>query len=557
MKIDMVMPQMGESIAEGKVLKWHKKVGDKIAKDETVLEISTDKVDSEIPAPSSGILAEIIIPEGETVAVGALIARIETDAGATASATSSQPKAPVAEKKDTPVPASVGKGGATVDMVMPQMGESIAEGKILKWHKKVGDKVGKDETVLEISTDKVDSEIPSPAGGIIAEIIVPEGDTVAVGTLIARIATGEGATAAPTSSAPPPQESKKEAGMHFSGGIESFQQQQTAAMATASASGGLLKSGNGSRFYSPLVRNIAKVEGISLPELESIPGSGANGRVTKHDILGYLSKRGKSPAVAGTVSAAPSAKQVPDVRYGYNKARSELIEMNNVRKLTAEHMRRSLDTSAHVYTVTEIDMSRIVKFRDTHKKAFEKREGFKLTYTPFLIEAMVKAVKDFPMINVSVDGTTIIKKNYINLGMAVSIENNTALIVPVIKDAETMNLVGLCRAVNDLAIRARGKKLKPDEIQDGTLTLTNMGVFGSTVGFPIINQPQVAIMGVGAIKKRPVVITDTEGNDLIAIRPIMFASLSYDHRVVDGALGGQYLQRVGYYLENFDTAQAI
>lgn len=549
MKVDMVMPQMGESIAEGKILKWHKKVGDKITKDETVLEISTDKVDSEIPAPSSGVLAEIVVSEGTTVAVGALIARIETDAAASVSAPA--PKAPVEQKPASNVEQqkktdSSSAGGATVDMVMPQMGESIAEGRILKWHKKVGDKVAKDETVLEISTDKVDSEIPSPASGTIAEIIISEGETVAVGTLIARIATGE--TVAKTMAA---QTETKEA-MHFSGGIETFQQQATAVAVAVSSGGSLLKSTNGKRFYSPLVRNIAKVEGVSIEELETIPGSGANNRVTKHDILGYLTRRGKGAQTVVTSTATAAAKQVTEVKYAFNKSRSELIEMNNVRKLTAEHMRRSLDTSAHVYTMNEIDMSRIVKFRDQNKGAFEKREGFKLTFTPFLVDAMVKAIKDFPMVNVSVDGTTIVKKNYINVGMAVSIENNTALIVPVIKDADALNMTGLCRSVNDLAVRARSKKLKPDEIQDGTITLTNMGVFGSTVGLPIINQPQVAIMGVGAIKKRAVVITDNDGNDMITIRPILFASLSYDHRVVDGALGGQYLQRVAYYLENFD-----
>lgn len=549
MKVDMVMPQMGESIAEGKILKWHKKVGDKITKDETVLEISTDKVDSEIPAPSSGVLAEIVVSEGTTVAVGALIARIETDAAASVSAPAS--KAPVEQKPASNVEQqkktdSSSAGGAKVDMVMPQMGESIAEGRILKWHKKVGDKVAKDETVLEISTDKVDSEIPSPASGTIAEIIISEGETVAVGTLIARIATGE--TVAKTMAA---QTETKEA-MHFSGGIETFQQQATAVAVAVSSGGSLLKSTNGKRFYSPLVRNIAKVEGVSIEELETIPGSGANNRVTKHDILGYLTRRGKGAQTVVTSTATAAAKQVTEVKYAFNKSRSELIEMNNVRKLTAEHMRRSLDTSAHVYTMNEIDMSRIVKFRDQNKGAFEKREGFKLTFTPFLVDAMVKAIKDFPMVNVSVDGTTIVKKNYINVGMAVSIENNTALIVPVIKDADALNMTGLCRSVNDLAVRARSKKLKPDEIQDGTITLTNMGVFGSTVGLPIINQPQVAIMGVGAIKKRAVVITDDDGNDMITIRPIMFASLSYDHRVVDGALGGQYLQRVAYYLENFD-----
>lgn len=558
MKVDMVMPQMGESIAEGKILKWHKKVGDKVSKDETVLEISTDKVDSEIPSPASGVIAELLIAEGETVLVGTLIARIETDASV---AVSGKPTAtPPVEKKEEPkaaavTPAKPSSPGSAIDMIMPQMGESIAEGKILKWHKKVGDKVAKDETVLEISTDKVDSEIPSPAAGVITEILVPEGQTVLVGTLIARIGSESGAVGTAAVRA----ETKKEEAMHFSSSIEDFQKQNAMQAAASSAvavqSGALLKGGNGDRFYSPLVRNIAKTEGISAQELATVPGSGLNHRVTKNDILAYLAKRPKGGLVMQAakvgVSSSPATKAVSDVKYGFNKERVELIEMNNVRKLTAEHMRRSVDTSAHVYTMTEVDMTNIVKFRTKHKDAFEKREGFKLTYTPFLLDAMAKTLKDLPMVNVSVDGTTIIKKNYINIGMAVSIENNTGLIVPVIKDADTLNLTGICRAANDMAVRARTKKLKPDEIQDGTITLTNMGVFGSTAGFPIINQPQVAIMGVGAIKKRPVVI-ETDGEDTIAIRSIMFASLSYDHRVVDGALGGSFLQRVTYYLENFD-----
>jgi 2-oxoglutarate dehydrogenase E2 component (dihydrolipoamide succinyltransferase) len=553
----MVMPQMGESIAEGKILKWHKKVGDKVAKDETVLEISTDKVDSEIPSPASGVIAELLIAEGETVSVGTLIARIETDASA---AVAAKPvSTPPIQKKDETVsvapskPLSTGSGAA-IDMVMPQMGESIAEGKILKWHKKVGDKVAKDETVLEISTDKVDSEIPSPASGVLIEILVPEGQTVSVGALIARIGSEVGSA--------PKAEIKKEEAMHFSSSIEDFQKQhsvQTLTVAATGAAGVLLKTGNGERFYSPLVRNIAKTEGISAQELDTIPGSGLNHRVTKNDIIAYLTKRPKGGFMPSSkTAAAPTSvvKSVTEVKYGYNKERVEFIEMTNVRKLTAEHMRRSVDTSAHVYTMTEVDMTNIVRFRNKHKDVFEKREGFKLTYTPFLLDAMAKALRDLPMVNVSVEGTTIIKKNYINIGMAVSIENNTGLIVPVIKDADTYNLTGICRAANDLATRARGKKLKPDEIQDGTITLTNMGVFGSTAGFPIINQPQVAIMGVGAIKKRPVVI-ETEDGDTIAIRSIMFASLSYDHRVVDGALGGSFLQRVTYYLENFDINTPI
>lgn len=563
MKVDMVMPQMGESIAEGKILKWHKKVGDKVSKDETVLEISTDKVDSEIPSPASGVIAELLIAEGDTVLVGTLIARIETDASVGASASSTQ--APPAQKKEESKASGVtaakpASSGSSIEMVMPQMGESITEGKILKWHKKVGDKVAKDETVLEISTDKVDSEIPSPASGVITEILVPEGQTVLVGTLVARIGSESVASAGATTKA----DAKKEEVMHFSSSIEDFQKQN--AMQTVSApatlqTGTLLKGGNGERFYSPLVRNIAKTEGISAQELDTIPGSGLNHRVTKNDILAYLTKRPKGgftgQSFKTTGVSGLTSKQVTEVKYAYNKERVELIEMNNVRKLTAEHMRRSVDTSAHVYTMTEVDMTNIVKFRTKHKDAFERREGFKLTYTPFLLDAMAKTLKDLPMVNVSVDGTTIIKKNYINIGMAVSIENNTGLIVPVIKDADTLNLTGICRAANDLAVRARTKKLKPDEIQDGTITLTNMGVFGSTAGFPIINQPQVAIMGVGAIKKRPVVIETEDGEDTIAIRSIMFASLSYDHRVVDGALGGSFLQRVTEYLENFDMNTPI
>lgn len=468
MKVDMVMPQMGESIAEGKILKWHKKVGDKVSKDETVLEISTDKVDSEIPSPASGVIAELLIAEGETVLVGTLIARIETDASAAISAKSVS--TPPVQKKEEPKAAAVTQAkpvssGAAIDMIMPQMGESIAEGKILKWHKKVGDKVAKDETVLEISTDKVDSEIPSPAAGVITEILVPEGQTVLVGTLIARIGSEVGTAGAATVKA----ESKKEEAMHFSSSIEDFQKQNVMQAAASSAvavqSGALLKGGNGDRFYSPLVRNIAKTEGISAQELDTVPGSGLNHRVTKNDILAYLAKRPKGGLVMQAakvgVSSSPAAKAVSDVKYGFNKERVEFIEMTNVRKLTAEHMRRSVDTSAHVYTMTEVDMTNIVKFRTKHKDAFEKREGFKLTYTPFLLDAMAKTLKDLPMVNVSVDGTTIIKKNYINIGMAVSIENNTGLIVPVIKDADTLNLTGICRAANDMAVRARTKKLNP------------------------------------------------------------------------------------------------
>ncbi len=430
-----------------------------------------------------------------------------------------------------------------IDMVMPQMGESITEGKILKWFKKVGEKISKDETVLEISTDKVDSEIPSPATGVLAEILVPEGQTVAVGALIARIETESAQAVQPAVvETPAVKKAQTEVKTEMKKEAPPVQPQIT--------------TGKSDRFYSPVVRNIAKAESISDNELAAITGTGLSGRVTKEDVLNYLEQRNKGISPAAATGTAKTVKQVSSVKFEFSGERTERIPMSNVRQITAEHMRRSLDTSAHVYSLTEIDMSRVVRYRDRFRADFERREGFKLTYTPFIIDAMVKAVKDYPMINISVDGNTIIKKNYINISMAVSIENNTALIVPVIRDADRLNLIGIARAVFDLAERARNKKLKPEEIQDGTLALTNMGGFGSLIGFPIINQPQVAILGIGAIKKRPVVIETPEG-DTISIRPMMYASLSYDHRVVDGALGASYLERVAHYLEHFDTTLTL
>ncbi len=430
-----------------------------------------------------------------------------------------------------------------IDMVMPQMGESITEGKILKWFKKVGEKISKDETVLEISTDKVDSEIPSPATGVLAEILVPEGQTVAVGALIARIETESAQAVQPAVvETPAVKKAQTEVKTEMKKEAPPVQPQIT--------------TGKSDRFYSPVVRNIAKAESISDNELAAITGTGLSGRVTKEDVLSYLEQRKKGTLPAVATESPKTVKQVPAMKFEFSGERTERIPMSNVRQITAEHMRRSLDTSAHVYSLTEIDMSRVVRYRDKFRPDFERREGFKLTYTPFIIDAMVKAVKDYPMINISVDGNTIIKKNYINISMAVSIENNTALIVPVIRDADQLNLIGIARAVFDLAERARNKKLKPEEIQDGTLALTNMGGFGSLIGFPIINQPQVAILGIGAIKKRPVVIETPEG-DTLSIRPMMYASLSYDHRVVDGALGASYLERVAHYLGHFDTALTL
>lgn len=585
MKVDMQMPQMGESIAEGTILKWHKAVGDKIEKDEILLEISTDKVDSEIPATESGILTEILAQEGETVTVGSKIAVIETDAGAAAAATPAaqvqpQPKveAPKVEphtpkeNKTEPAPvASSANGGTTgggngnlVDMVMPQMGESIAEGTILKWHKAVGDKIEKDEIVLEISTDKVDSEIPATTAGVLAEILAPEGETVTVGATIAKISVGGAAPAATSAKAatptptPQPQPVKQTDGV---GQPQPVARQavatQPAATTTVTTAPGVIPARVGNQFFSPLVRTIAAKEGLSLPELQQIEGTGVNNRVSKKDILAYLENRpAVRPAATPTAAAAQQmAKQPPaPVQYAYQQDRVEVIPMNNMRKSIMEHMRRSLDSSAHVYTMTEADMTNIVRFREKNKKAFLEKYGFKLTYTPFIAAASARALRDFPMVNVSIDGTNIIKKNYINIGIAVALDNY-GLIVPVIKDADEKNLLGIARAVSDLAGRARTKKLTIDETQDGTFSITNMGVFGSLIGFPVINQPQTAILGVGAIQKRPVVVT-TEYGDHIVVRSMLYISLSYDHRVVDGALGGEFLERVAYYLTNFDESSA-
>ncbi len=442
---------------------------------------------------------------------------------------------------------------AKIDMTMPQMGESIAEGTILKWLKKAGDKVERDETLLEISTDKVDSEIPAPVSGVIAEILVEEGKTVNVGTPIARIETDSSAavpagngkaapaasTAAPPSAAAPREDSKP--AIKPAPAAPSV---AAAAPAPASAAATEVTARDGDRFYSPLVRAIAKEERIPLTELAAIAGTGASGRVTKNDILAYLEQRKTpKPAAPGAVSAARTPAPAPVVVY--DQDRVEIVPMDNMRRRIAEHMVMSKQTSPHVYSVSTCDMTRIVQYRERVKHEFEKREGTKLTYTPFFIDATVRALKDFPMINASIDGSNIVFKKFINIGIAVALDNG--LIVPVIKSADALNMVGLARATNDIAQRARNKQLKPDEVQGGTFSITNMGSFGNLFGIPVINQPQVAILGIGAIKKTPVVVG--EG---IAIRDLVYLSLSYDHRLIDGAYGGQFLQRVVEHLETFE-----
>ncbi len=434
---------------------------------------------------------------------------------------------------------------AQVELIMPKMGESVAEATIIKWLKKEGDKIAADETVLEIATDKVDSEIPSTAEGTLIKRLFNEGDVVQVGKAIAIISTDANAVVETAEVKAPVAEQTK-----------TVQQEVASAIVNEVAS--LEKNSSSGKFFSPLVRNIAKQEGIAMAELNSISGTGANGRVTKNDILAYIPNKGKQmaaeqPKVVQEVASNNGAAQVPSKPAISLNPGDEIIEMDRMRKLIADHMVMSKHTSPHVTSFVEADVTNIVKWREKVKGNFEKREGEKLTFTPIFIEALVKAIKDFPMINISLDGTKIIKRKNINIGMAAALPSGN-LIVPVIKNADTLNLVGITKQVNDLANRARAGKLSPDDIQGGTYTLTNVGSFGNVMGTPIINQPQVAIMAVGAIKKKPAVIETPEG-DLIGIRHFMYLSHSYDHRVVDGSLGGKFVRRVADYLEQWDTTR--
>ena len=450
---------------------------------------------------------------------------------------------------------------------MPKMGESIAEATIIRWLKNEGDRVEKDEPIVEIATDKVDSEIPSTEAGILVKQMYKDGDVVKVGEPVAMINTEGGASAvAPAPTAAPATTPVVETPVAVEAAVTAIENQIQAAQPAAEP----LSNADGSRFYSPLVLNIARTEGVSMSELETVPGTGKEGRVTKSDILAYVANRGnvQPAAAADSVSAMPVAPvattpaistQTPakvEVKSHISlNPGDELIEMDRVRKLIADHMVMSKHTSPHVTSFVEADVTNLVNWRNRVKDSFKKREGENITFTPIFIEAVAKAIKDFPMINVSVDGTTIIKRKNINVGMAVAQQNGN-LIVPVIKNADTMNLLGLTRAVNELANRARIGKLTPDEIQGGTYTLTNVGSFGNVLGTPVINQPQVAIMAVGAIRKKPAVL-ETEYGDVIAIRHMMYLSHSYDHRVVDGALGGMFVRRVADYLEQWDVNREI
>lgn len=461
---------------------------------------------------------------------------------------------------------------ALVDLVMPKLGESIMEATILKWHKQPGDKVKQDETVLEIATDKVDSEVPSTAEGIIEEILFNVNDVVPIGSVIAKIRTEVSEKVPEKAYAPQEKRIPVQQGAAVSLSSD-FQSEKSLKPQYNKVSGqnGTNSNGSANRFYSPLVLNIAASEGISMTELESIHGTGNEGRVTKKDILQYVSERkqvhGKAkyettgnqffsePISSSQIQDQPfqaadesfAETKTPEFIHGGNV---EIIEMDRMRRLIAEHMVRSKHTSPHVTSFTEADVTNLVLWREKIKNEFEKREGTKITFTPLFLEAIIRCIKKYPIINSSVEKDKIIIKKDIHMGMATALPNGN-LIVPVIKNADQFNLIGLTKQVNNLAENARNNRLRPEDIQGGTFTMTNVGIFGSLMGTPIINQPQVAILAVGAIKKRPVVIETSQG-DSIAIRHMMYLSLSYDHRVVDGSIGASFLSDVAKEFENFN-----
>lgn len=592
MSVEVVMPQMGESITEGTVSKWLKQVGETIEKDEPILEISTDKVDAEVPAPGAGVLLEIRAQEGETVEVGSVVAVIgdSADAGTQGQgdAETKTVEAPKAEVIEAPkaeevrsepvveeVKATSNEQPTTnneqaTEVVMPQMGESITEGTVSKWLKAVGDNIDKDEPLLEISTDKVDAEVPSPAAGVLLEIRANEGETVEVGSVVALVGAKGASTASAPQAAPAETPKPVETAAAASAGVQetegrSYDYQRPEAIEDAKSNG----SSNGDATVedlrktksSPLVRNIAKEHGIDISRIE---GTGMSGRVTKNDIMSFIETGaalrpqdlmvGKVSAPATAPVSAPQTVSQPAPKTEFKApqvatAVGDRVEpMSVMRKKIAEHMTFSKQTSAHVTSVYEIDMTNVAKFRNKNKAEFQSRYGTKLTFMPFIFQAVNQALRNFPIVNAQVSGENIVYKGDINLGMAVALD--WGLIVPVIKQADTLSLSGLAIKANDLADRARTKKLMPDEVQGGTFTITNPGVFGGLFGTPIINQPQVAIMCVGAIEKRPKVLTSPDGDDYIAIRQMAYFALTYDHRIVDGADGEKFLSFVKDYLEN-------
>lgn len=532
------MPQMGESIFEGTITKWLKRTGERVEKDEPLFEISTDKVDAEIPAPVAGVLTEIKIQEGATVTVNTVVAVMADadEAGPTAATKTSaapQPKREPAEQREPVIPkqaaAAAQQAPGGTEVVMPQMGESIFEGTITKWLKKVGDKVEKDEPLFEISTDKVDAEIPAPVSGVLTEIWIGEGATVQVNTVVAVMG---GATTPPASQSP-----SKTVSVPPQAPVATVPPQAASAPPPMAASQMVART-------SPLVRRMARENHLDLAR---IPGTGSSGRVTKDDILRYLKEgSGAAAAARAGTSGPPQGTQVVQPMSG------EVVPLSRMRAIIAQRMVESKHTSPHVHTVYKIDMTRIVRLRERAKEAFEQRNGVKLTYLPFIATAVVAALRKHPIVNASLLDNSIHYHANINLGIAVALE--WGLIVPVVRQAEQRSFVDLARIIADLAGRARSKKLNPDEVGGSTFTLTNSGIFGDEFSTPIINQPESGILCISSLNKEPVVLTDAEGNDTIAIRSMQHFTLGFDHRLIDGADGCKFMLELKRVLENWDLA---
>jgi pyruvate dehydrogenase E2 component (dihydrolipoamide acetyltransferase) len=546
MPTDVIMPQMGESIFEGTITKWLKKPGDMVQRDEPLFEISTDKVDAEIPSPASGVLTEVKIAEGNTVQINTVVGVIGDGDSQPVAAAAPPPAAKAPEAKIDPPsaanpPAAAAAAASLTDVIMPQMGESIFEGTITKWLKKPGDTIQQDEPLFEISTDKVDAEIPSPAAGVLSEIKVQAGTTVQINTVVATIGVAGAAPAASKPAAATPA-----------------QPAAPAPAAETETESDIADAESGERVRSsPLVRRIARENNL---DLRNVPGTGSAGRITKEDILGYLAKGGASapaapaakppvtapPPAPAPVAAKPAAPPVAPVAMPGD----ELVPMTRMRSIIAQRMVDSKRTSAHVHTVFKIDMSRIVRIREKEKSKYEQRNGVKLTYMPFLSRAVIATLRKMPIVNASMEGDAIRYHKNINLGIAVALD--WGLIVPVIRQAEDKSFLGIARAIVDLAERARAKKLKPEEVASGTFTITNPGIFGEQFGTPVINQPESAILGVGGLFKEPTVVTDENGSDSIAIRSIIRLTLGFDHRIIDGADAGRFMAELKKYLENWN-----
>ena len=569
MPTDVVMPQMGESIFEGTITKWLKQAGDPVQKDEPLFEISTDKVDAEIPSPVTGVLQDIKVPEGETVQVNTVVAVIAEQAAAaqpakpgsggkskaqaqpeqTPAASPSRAKE-AAQTAASPAPA---RPSGQVDVIMPQMGESIFEGTITKWLKKAGDAVQKDEPLFEISTDKVDAEIPSPVSGVLAEVNVGEGETVEVNTVVAVIATsgaGERAIAqgdgSPTAGAQPRETEARVAAPPSPAAQPSPAGEAPPAPQVELDPSQAVRS-------SPLVRRMAREHKL---DLRRIAGTGSNGRITKDDVLAYM-QNGAGAPTADRLSAEPATVTPAAVvsssvtREPAPELSGKLEPMSRMRSIIAQRMLESRHAIPHAYSIYRVDMTRVVRLREQTRAGFEQRNGVKLTFMPFIAAAAIDALRRFPVVNGSIEGNAIRYHDHIHLGIAVALE--WGLIVPVIREAEQRSFRELAIAIADLAERARAKKLKPEEASGSTFTLTNPGVFGGEYGTPIINQPEAAILAIGGLKKEPVVLTDAEGNDTIAIRSMQQHCLGFDHRIIDGADAGKFMTSFKDALERWNT----